>query len=72
MPKILFNLVLFISSIEIPMRNPLKFHVKAVLTWIRNTFPFSTSLMSGVLYIEDLTRVDISYEIYETSLRRVS
>ena len=30
------------------------------------------SYMLSMNYIEDLTRVVISYEIYETSLRRVS
>ena len=37
-----------------------------------NADQLNSNAMVIVMYIEDLTRVAISYEIYETSLRRVS
>ena len=40
---------------------------------ILKSFPTTSSIPETFpMYIEDLTRVVISYEIYETSLRRVS
>ena len=42
------------------------------LKQIYQLFDTRTKTNSSIGYIEDLTRVGVSYEIYETRLRRVS
>ena len=58
--KACFDLVSISETIAVHLRDNLR--MVGALLWH----------ISGISNIEDITRVVISYEIYETSLRRVS